>query len=181
MVTRYVLPLLLLTSLTACRVPATAPDAVPGYAPRAGTVLVLHQPLNIPPGKLAVYMQGGQVVNENSVDQYKPNCRLALAELSDTIRTVKPDRFLILGTRFETETRWQQPVRLARRGALRAGDGGPSPEPYVTHFRLHSEQQPAVRKLECSHWVDPVTDAEHLSARQIRNALGTIMTIESGS
>ena len=178
---RLFLSLLAPLLLSAC-LPPPAADARPGYAPRAGSIAVLHRALTIPAGRLAVYLQGGAVVHENDVDQYRPNCRLALAGLSDKPRTVEPDRFRITATRFETETRWQrQPLRVARRGVMLMGEGGPSPEPNVTHFFLQSAQQPSVRKLECSHWVDPVTDAEHLSERQIRIALGDIMSIEPGN
>ncbi|MFV2058257.1 MAG: hypothetical protein ACC707_17465, partial [Thiohalomonadales bacterium] len=50
---------------------------------------------------------------------------------------------------------------------------------YSTELYLHSEKQPDVRVLTCSHWENPL-DASHLSVNQIQNAVGKIISFEGG-
>lgn len=59
------------------------------------------------------------------------------------------------------------------------GTGGDSPtaENNITEIFLHSPKQPDVLRLSCMHWED-VSDANHLTIKQIRATLGKYITLK---
>jgi hypothetical protein len=59
---------------------------------------------------------------------------------------------------------------------IMAGDSSPIIE-YVTELYIHSDKQPDIRRLACSHWNDPIDD-QHLTVEQIQMTLGKIAIIK---
>jgi hypothetical protein len=85
-----------------------------------------------------------------------------------------PDEFLVKRVR-------QEATVVARAGLLKAGllnaqDLGPSFFIYRTVFDLESPRQPQVRWPACEQWDHPAM-GNHLSIREIRLALGKVMTL----
>lgn len=144
-----------------------------------GTMLILKREVTIPAEKFGRFFQGGQQVMPKDVDLYHPNCKLMVERSSDTGQTVHPDTFIIRRIQLEEYVQGM-PVKLAAVGigigigpgfGMGIGDGSLGSVPYTTVFYLYSEKQPQVKRLICSHW-EEATDAEHLTASQIRKALG---------
>lgn len=176
--------LMVLLGLTAgCQAVSVSVEHSPYYLPPLGSVLVLHQPLTIPAGRASIYLQGGRVRPFRDIDVYYPNCKFELRTLSDIERTIEPDRFIITRAFQEVHVRntWNHQVvaniTMAGNWSFAHADGGPSPQPYATEFRLLSADQPDVLRLTCMHWEDPF-DARFLTLAEIRAALGDVITLE---
>lgn len=168
------LPLLLITLvvLGGCRLSPTRDEASPFYVPPAGSRLLLKQELTIPPEMVGVYIQGGRAVTSREVDQYLPHCRLEVRERRETTQTVNPDDFLVERVRRDVQVVSNAPTTPQ----VRVGHG-PSFFIYRTLFDLQSARQPQVRTLVCQYWGHPALD-DHVSIRDMRRALGEIMSIE---
>ncbi len=150
-------------------------SALSSFAPSAK--LVLNQELTIPANKTGVYIQYGKVVTYPELDQYYPNCRLIVNDLKTTSQTVQADEFSITHIMFiEDYTNRPYPLYASLSNIPLLAEG-PTPEDYATIFSLHSEKQPNVKKLVCTHLEDPPI-ANHLTPAQIRTALGEIMTLK---
>lgn len=158
--------------LSACQMAATRDEASPFYLPPAGSRLVLKQALTIPPENVGVFIQGGRAVGNREVDQYLPHCRLEVRERRETAQTVNPDEFRVQRVRRDVQvvsnTETTRLVRVAH---------GPSFFIYRTLLALESARQPQVRTLVCQYWGDPALE-DHLSIRDMRQALGDVMTLE---
>jgi len=169
--------LLMLLPLSACQTSASSDEDSPLWLPPPGSRLILNQPINIPAQSAAVVLQGGRVVSGKDINHYHPNCRLEVQKLSDSPQTLQPDEFVIRRARQETRTAWHgDRLRVARRVSSDS-NGGPSFFMFQTIFELQSVTQPQVRWLTCEQWGDPAT-GQHLTLREIRNALGNIMRVE---
>ena len=172
--------LLMLFSLCACaqtdfRYSPDAEDS-PYVVVPAGSVLRLNQDIVIPAERARVYMQAGEIKPHKLIDSYYPNCSLLVNEVLDSQQIVKKDEFYIYNVR-QTSALAGERLAFLNTGMRGAGDSGPGFSPYVTTLYLRSERQPQVLLLHCEHWEAP-SDAEYLSIKQIRKALGNIMTLE---
>lgn len=168
---RYAL-IVLLALVTACHATYSGDETSRFYPPPAGSRLILKQRLTIPAETAGVFIQGGRAVSSREVNQYHPHCRLEVHERRDTSQTVDPDEFLVRRVRREVQT-------VSRPGLLPAANtsGRTSFWIYRTLLDLQSPRQPQVRVLVCQHWGEPPLD-DHLSIRDIRRALGDVMTLE---
>lgn len=161
-----------LVLLGACQTTAARDEASPFYVPPAGSRLVLKQTLTIPAENIGVFIQGGRAVGNREVDQYLPHCRLEVRDRQETAQTVNPDDFLVQRVRRDVQVvSNMETTRLVR------VSHGPSFFIYRTLLDLQSAQQPQVRTLVCQHWGHPALD-DHLSIRDMRRALGEVMTLE---
>ncbi len=161
-----------LVLLGACQTTATRDETSPFYVPPAGSRLVLKQTLTIPAENVGVFIQGGRAVGNREVDQYLPHCRLEVRDRQETAQTVNPDDFLVQRVRRDVQVvsnmGTTRLVRVAR---------GPSFFIYRTLLDLESARQPQVRTLVCQYWGHPALD-DHLSIRDMRRALGEVVTLE---
>lgn len=164
--------LLPLMILGACQLTTTRDEASPFYVPPAGSRLILNQTLTIPPENVGVFIQGGRAVGNREVDQYLPHCRLEVRDRREAAQNVNPDEF-----RVERVRRDVQVVSNTRTAPLVRVGHGPSFFIYRTLLDLQSARQPQVRTLVCQHWGHPALD-DHLSIRDMRRALGEVMSIE---
>lgn len=159
--------------LGACQWPTTPDTRSPYYTVPVGSIVDLRQPVAIPSDKVGIYIQGGQRIS-GQLQAYAPYCRLEVNTLSDTGRTIAPDRFTVTRVRHEVSY-----VEAARAVVPVQQDGGSPPaEIYATLLYLHSDKQPDVRRLRCAHYQYPPVFARHLSIDEIRTALGDIAHLE---
>lgn len=166
------LMLIPLVALGACALTTARDEASPFYVPPAGSRLILKQTLTIPAEMVGVFIQGGRAVANRDVDQYLPHCRLEVRDRRETVQTVNPDDFLVQRVRRDVQV-----VSNTRTAPLVRVTHGPSFFIYRTLFDLESPRQPQVRTLVCQHWGHPALD-DHLSIRDMRRALGKVMSIE---
>lgn len=165
-------PVLILCACVVLGACQTADDGAQARHIPAGSALELHQTLSIPPDRVSVRIQDGKL--QDSVDQYRPNCKFEIRTMASVQRAVRPDRFEIQRVR-----RFAEGV-LA--GLTTAGIGlfgdGPSYTPYITELYLHSDRQRDVLRLSCQHWQDPAwVEAAHVTVPEIRAALGPVFTL----
>lgn len=169
--------------LVGCQTAQVRDPASPYFAPPVGSRLVLEKAIKVPGGKAAVYIQSGRVLRYTELDRYDPHCKFELRTVSPDRRMVAPDSFLVRDVeRFSQSVKWQrdEPVRVAARGGLLVGrdsEGGPFAEIMTTRLVLHSERQPEVFRMECSHW-DEFEFPDHLSVNQMRATLKGLFTLE---
>ncbi|MGD2138180.1 MAG: hypothetical protein PVF08_07980 [Gammaproteobacteria bacterium] len=157
-VTSIAFLVMLFLSLTACQAQLAVVND-PGsrfYKIRAGSKLVLHRELHIPPERARVYFQHGRRVN--GLDNYAVGCWLQVRELGPGL--VRPGTFVV--RRAESSREWISEPNILR---------------FYRVIYLHSDTPPGVLKLECQVWADPWFPAE-ISVPQMRAALGEYFTLE---
>jgi hypothetical protein len=140
---------LLLVLTAGCQTTTTrSPWASAGTIP-VGSKLHLHKPLVVSARDNQVFIQQ----NREKYDTYYPFCYFELRGITDEARTIQPDTFTINRVyRDETEFVQSQPIRVASllqfSGAV--GSGGARLIVQTTVMDLHSDKQPAVRRLVCA-------------------------------
>jgi hypothetical protein len=77
---------------------------------QAGQVLILKQPLQIPPQSARIYIQHGQVTGQG-FDHYEPHCRFEIKELRDKVQTLAPGFYKINRVRIGEEQVAQIPKK----------------------------------------------------------------------
>lgn len=147
-----------------------------GASIKAGMDLVVQQRLLVPGYNTYAYIQGGESVHSNNVYRYDPYCRIELETVAQQPRYAEPGRFRILRIELGTELVLNHPLQLA--SARDIAMASATAEEYHTRLYVHSDSQPEVEMLFCSHWEDPTGFAEHLSAQQVRNTLQSVITFE---
>ncbi len=165
--------------LGGCAGTPTSPDS-PYFTVPAGSRLILEQPLVIPPERVSVYIQKGEVMRYGAVNRYYPHCKLELRERTAQAFTLQPDTFLV--TRVSRNI-WMvsrpSSVRLA--GAAFSGvfgdDSSPMAAEMTTELFLGSDRQPQAYRMSCIYWDDPAFP-EHLSINEIRATLAGLFRLE---
>jgi len=151
-------------------------EASPYFDIPLNSKLTLKQTLEIPPHQVGVYMQDGKVLRSALIDKYYANCRLEVSDLRSTAQKVAPDTFSVYRIRYDEDYSARN-MRFAAADGYVFADGGASPQSYATLIYLRSAKQPNVVRMACQHWEDP-EDAQHLSIRQMRKAMGDIFTLQ---
>jgi len=161
--------LFILSSLLACNVPPSYSEVKPGAR------LIIHQILTIDADSASIMLQHGKVITASQLDPYLPRCWFIAQQLKPEAQAIIPGVFSIKQVR-----QYDELVRRPASGYLLASmfsTLGLTAVDYMTEFELQSAQQPGITRLICSHWEDP-DDAEHLTAKQIKTALGAYASIE---
>lgn len=192
--TRILFLIWVLSILTAC---ASGPYPVtsPYYWIPTGSRIELSQPLTIPPNTARVYLQYGKVVSPKEKDRYQPNCWFLSWKLLESGQTIQPDTFVVQSTQKSQDVVQNlSKIMLASRSMeIDAGVGlgfgvgignnrgvfagqAPLAVEYTTTLQIHSDKNPDIKQLACSHWDDP-SGGEHLTVEKMQQALGTIARI----
>lgn len=180
-----------LAVLTAC---ATGGGAQPAEYRVVDTSRVeLTQTLRFPGRSARAYVQYGEVLRRNDVNEWAPYCSFGLNRARDgapLVREVGPTTFTVRDSRVGVDVSWGRqddagdavPTGLIRdRGVMVAGSFGgsrggiPALHFYFTTLSLHSEQQPQVDNLTCAFRGAP-TD-RNLSLDAIRDTLGGVARV----
>ena len=175
--------LILFVLLAACQTPPEQGEQAPAYlAITPGSELILNQPLSIMPNSVSVYLQYGKLMGYRELDRYYANCKFELYSMSESMREVKPDRFLVARVTTEEEIVSREMPRLAGKGIgigihFGNGDGGPTAVIYTVVIYLQSAEQPDVFRLSCQHWDDPAW-GDQLTLEDVRKALGNVFTLK---
>ncbi len=151
------LAVLLASILSGCSaLEATRNPASPFFVIPEGSVIELHQSLEIRPGTSRIWLQRGRVTAGH--DWYAPGCNLEVRTLDrERSQTVTPGTFVIRRVQQMEERveRLQPETRLAAVGAgggLRVGgldDNGMMGMWRGYHLWLESEDQPHVLRITC--------------------------------
>lgn len=152
------------------------------YQIPVGSRLVLHKEIPIPPEAARIKIQGGEVRHYGLVDEYEPFCELEVEEVRSVAQRVHPDEFVITKVDHRTYDVGLSRDRVASLG-MRIGFGGDGPLQtfYATILQLRSEAQPNVLKLTCQNdqrAFPGILYARHLTVAEIREALGTLFSLQ---
>ena len=145
----------------------------------AGSHFVLNEVLSIPTGHARVFLQSGQVVAKKRLEHYQPHCNIEVRSVSAGDSYIEPDIFVVTAVTEDEEevvrgAQWQQYASL-----LNSSDSMDSVmiSRYVQHT-LHSTAQPEVMRLTCHGGFAEAWQVDTPSIREIRQALGEIVTLK---
>ncbi|MFO8005660.1 hypothetical protein [Thioalkalivibrio sp.] len=185
MIMTRLLAVLLAATLVGCTaMEATRDPASPFFVIPEGSMIELHQPLEIRPGTARIWLQRGRVAAGQ--DWYAPSCNLEIRTLDrEHSQTVAPGSFVIRRVQ-QMEERVERPhpeVQLAAvgfSGGLRMGgydDGGMMGMWRGYHLWLESEEQPDVLRMTCmGAFADP-WEVRPPSLEDLRGIFGDIATL----
>lgn len=141
--------------------------------------LRLNESLTIPPESASVRLQYGRVVASNAVQEHDAFCIFELNTRAEVAQQVASGRFAITRVARSVETLAGLPAWRPMRVALGDDGGGPTHIYYKTTFSLAGVGEPA-RSLTCmSNQNAPgIPIMRHLTLAEIRQALGTLFTLE---
>lgn len=165
----------LLALLTACQTMGAIGEDSP-YPPPVGSRFTLKQPLTVTADSAHVTLQKGRVVSLRELNLYRPNCSLYLNTVRGTDQTVAPDEFTVKRVNRVTTFVARRAGFVRVRRLADQDSGGPNMLIFRTVLDLESARQPQVRQLVCERWDHPSL-GEHVTIREIRQALGDIMTL----
>lgn len=170
--------------LVGCQTPShEGNEKSPFYLVPVGSTLKLTRDLTIPVEQVAVFLQGGEVIPADRINQYYPHCKFELLRRLDTSQSVQPDSFEITKVVQEighsVAFEGQQVARMSVGiGIIRlTGSGGGRLQAYSTRLLLSSARQPQVFRLSCGQAALP-HEGEHVSINEIRKVLGGVFTLE---
>ncbi len=166
-------------SLLGCQYVPAKDESSPYYPPPVGSVLTLHQDLEIERDWARVFIQDGRVLPKKEVDQFAPHCNIEVNEVASAGR---PQYIRAGEFRIDKVTRR---YNLTDSGRLLVAsvivdkdDGRPSFTTLTMAMRLRSTSQPHVRGITCGRmWYGYEPFARQLSIQQIRMALAGIATL----
>jgi hypothetical protein len=179
---RLVLPILIVF-VAACQTTRyEGNEDSPYYLVPVGSVLTLNQDIEIPPHRVAVFLQDGQLKPLSQINQYYPHCKFEVLKIRDIPQTVHADRFTIEKAVQEiTDSVDAGGIQLAGIPlAIGVGIGngdGIGAQTFATRLSLRSASQPDVYLLSCGQWAFP-SDGQHVSIRDIRRVLGKIFALQ---
>lgn len=178
---RIVLLSVFISLLNACQTTSyDGKEDSPYYLVPVGSELALHQDIEIPPHRVGVYLQDGQIKPLSQINRYYPHCKFEVLTIRDIPQSVHADTFTI-------EKAVQEITDMVDAGGIKlvdislginmhGGDGG-SVQTFATRLSLRSARQPDVYLLNCGQWAYPA-EGQHVSIREIRRVLGKIFTLQ---
>ncbi len=153
----------------------------PTYLVPPGSMLELNQPLAVYPGYSRSFIQGGQSVKFNEVNQRYPWCQFRLyepPEALETKRQIQPDRFLVIRSYRVPEPSAAVPRLLASSLLISNILRDDRPDLDLSSImQISSKQQPQVIEFKCSIFADPVTD-DYVTINEMQQALGDVVTLQ---
>jgi hypothetical protein len=187
-VTWIIATLLLISSCSQWQV--TDPSS-PYFMPLPGSKVIVHQRLEVPPGRTRVFFQYGKLIPQRKIFQYDINCELEINKLADTVRYIEPGTYTVIRTRRQTESIIQneqlaQPVQLALLDTSMLGvmatigdDAGSSMQFEIIRLRLQGEENSLLRELACRGALTDPSDMEMPTIAEMRQALGDYVSIQT--
>ncbi len=161
------------------------------FMPLPGSKVIVHQRLDVPPGRTRVFFQYGKLIPHRSIFEYDVNCELEISKLADTVRFIEPGTYTVIRTRRQDESVIQNetndvPVLLAALSTqiadIHAGvddRGGSSMQFEIIRLRLQGEGGSLLRELACR---GPLADPVNMrmpTIAEMRQALGKYVSIET--
>jgi len=168
------------------------PASSPYYQIPSGSQIELKQSLSIPPDRARVYLQHGKVVSASEKNRYAPHCWFLSQKLSEDGQVIQPDTFVITSTyksqdlvqNFSNQmlasnslyVDWKGAIELSSHHRISGGGDALMAVDYISELRIHSDKQPDIQRMGCSHWDDP-SMGNYLTLDQMQSALGDIALI----
>lgn len=148
-----------------------------------GSVIELHERIEIPRDYARVWIQDGRV-RGTSFNAFEPSCGVEVSRINrESSQFVEPGRFQVVKTQFLREEVVEvQPLRVASSAPVKltaAEDQSASDSLYHEgyHLWVKSPEQPNVRRFTCRGIYDFPANAKPPSIRDIRAAMGPVATL----
>jgi hypothetical protein len=174
--------------LAGCQSPQVRDQDSPNFLPPKGSLVIVHDDMQIPPQSARVFLQRGRLVSYHDVDRYYPWCAFEVNDVSDSTQILRANTFKIYRVYIRTEQVVDNTkTQLAKLtiGAPRQiwhltgdGNGGPTTVTKVIVMWMTSPTQSNIRKLTCGGSEENEALARTPSVMQIRAALGDFATLE---
>lgn len=174
--------------LAGCQSSQVRDEASPNFLPPKGSLVILHDDMQIPPQSTRVFLQRGQLYGYYGIDRYYPWCAFEVNNVSDSTQILRANTFKIyrvyIRTKQVVDNTKTQLAKLTV-GAPRQtwhltgdGNGGPTTVTKVIVMWMNSPTQSNIRKLTCGGSEENEALARTPSVMQIRAALGDVATLE---
>ncbi len=170
----FVVPSVLL--LFACQQTPVYDETSPYSRITVGSKIVLHEALEVPKGHTRVFLQDGKTLAKHRLNQYYPHCNFEVRAVSDGTTRILPDTFFVTAVSEGEEmvVKRESPLRHVGFGAF---DDSQSMITRLVHYRLGSENQPAVTRLTCHGGFAEPYEADFPGIGDVRDALGNLVTL----
>jgi hypothetical protein len=177
--------------LSSCSQWQVTDPSSPYFMPLPGSKVIVHQRLEVPPGRTRVFFQYGKLIPHRSIFQYDINCELEINKLADTVRYIEPGTYTVTRTRRQYESIIQRqpdekPVQLAALSTSIAGisasigdSGGASMRFEIIRLRLQGEDDALLRELACRGALTDPADMQMPTIAEMRQALGKYVSIQT--
>jgi hypothetical protein len=190
---RWVIACVLLSTGACSQWQVTDPTS-PYFMPLPGSKVIVHQRLEVPPGRTRVFFQHGKLIPQKSIYEYDINCELEISQLADTVRYIEPGTYTVTRTRRQDESVIQNeqrdnPVQLAALDTAAAGSvgfrasmddsTGSSMQFEIIRLRLQGEGNTLLRELACRGALADPADMQMPTIAEMRQALGLYVSIET--
>jgi len=178
-VMRVSVVLIVSTVLSGCA-PMMGPTdpASPFFAVPVGSVLSVHEPLEIPPGRTRIWFQGGRATYGHN--WYAPACNLEVSRLDrNHAQTVDPGRFTVRRVQQMMDRTELAPIRAPVSMRVASVDADSISYLWLGfHLWLENPEQPNVLRLTCIGEYATAWQAVPPSVNEIRTALGRFASLE---
>lgn len=164
----------LVLGLHACANLIPKDENSPYYPVPAGSRLILHQDLRVPPDSARVYLQYGKLVAAPSTSD--PYCQFEVNDVLPVVQTLKADEFVVRKTQMDLRhISLQNPLIMAAWHGSESDDA--DDVTLVWYVWLYSPRQPNVLRLICGGMFDQPYRARRPSINEIRAQLGDIASL----
>ncbi|KPJ90274.1 MAG: hypothetical protein AMJ53_14160 [Gammaproteobacteria bacterium SG8_11] len=163
----------------------------PYFLPLPGSKVIVHQRLEVPPGRTRVFFQHGKLIPHRNIFQYDINCELEINKLADTVRYIEPGTYTVTRTRRQFESIIQndtidKPILLAAldtqftatRASVDGGEGS-TMQFEIIRLRLQGEEDSLLRELACRGALADPVNMQMPTIAEMRQALGEYVSIET--
>jgi len=172
--------LLALLLLVGCVSQPFTDPASPYFRVPEGSRVTINRVLEIPPGQARLFMQNGRVME--NFDHYIPNCNIEVRKLDrEAVQFVRPDSYRVV----RTQRTLQENVRAGRLLVASAGgvlalsdDSAGTAMVYEGYHLWLAGPDPNVMRVSCRGVFASQNEAFPPSLDEMRQALGSLMTIE---
>ncbi len=176
--------LFLLAGTVACSWDMSDPASA-WYYPRTGSTLILHERLVIKPDTAALYIQHGKVTGGKH-SRFDPYCKIRVRNVRSTQQFINAGRFTITHSRRHTElvaslSGLYIPLGKGSKPQLRfdiSNSNAPSDITETIQMGISSTTQPNVMNLVCGGVEDHPANAEAPTYAEMKEALGSIMSLK---
>lgn len=161
--------------------------ASPYYIPSPGSIVTIHQHLEVPAGETRLFMQSGKIVGKGGLSEFEVNCNFEINTLTQQPRYIAPGAYTITRTTRSRESIVQGPVlapmQLAsvslgiRMGQIHNPDGPPMMFELVEMY-LKADKPSDIRQLACRGAIDEPYEMELPTLQEMRRALGAYASIQ---
>lgn len=174
---RWMIVFAVTTLLAACSASVPKDPSSPHYQVIEGSILQLKRKIEIPPGRVRVFIQNGRITA--NFDHYAPNCNVEVNKLDHAnVQYIEPGDYRIRRVQSSVEEVVQsKPALVAALGIgpwLAGNDSDGNAMVYEGYHLWLDDPENNFRRLSCrGTYADP-WDARPPSIAEMRQALGAI-------